>query len=516
MINKFRKNRNKIITFFLISLLFKPLWLFNNQNLGIPGDDMSHWLHSATIAFDQDLDYQNDYEIQSEIFNPKTNTPIHPPGAGYLASPFVFIFSLLDKFIETTNEDLRVNPIRSFSFLGFFFAGIFYTYFGSLLISKVVKKYKNKNTGLILLCGLLSSLVHFVTTRFLMSHAVEFFLCCALIYLFEKNDKLKFTKIDFTKLMLIYFCLAITRPSTFLYSLILVGLYRKKFSLGGKTFLTNFIQFTGFSSLYVILSRKLYQENYMLLNTYGRNMDEYVGTFNLEQILNGIIKLPNLFISPNMGVIFSTPIIFLGLFFFFFKYLKDNIVNSNKLYLFLYLGASVFPLLVWQGREVAYGQRLLIGIIPICIVITCKYLKEKNLITLTKFLTFFTYLGYLFFYSSDKLTLREGATLWGTKVGFTAENYYIEVIKGLAEVENIISVLLRNIYTVDFLKFFNLRNFMNNSSLIDKFNPEKFDKFLSFSDSYYNLSLSYLVLANLIIFLFSYYYTKLLFSSSKN
>jgi len=176
----------------------------------------------------------------------------------------------------------------------------------------------------------------------------------------------------------------------------------------------------------------------------------------------------------------------------------------------------VIPLLIWQGREVAYGQRLLIGIIPICIVITCKYLKEKRLITLTKFLTFFTYLGYLFFYSSEKLTLREGTTLWGTKVGFTAENYYIEVIKGLTGVENIISVLLRNIYTVDVLKFFNLRNFMNNASLIDNFSPEKFDKFLSFSDSYYNLSLSYLVLANLIIFLFSYYYTKLLFGSSKN
>jgi hypothetical protein len=60
-----RKNKNKIITFFLISLLFKPLWLFNNQNLGEPADDMSHWLHSATIAFDRDLIYVNDYEIQS-------------------------------------------------------------------------------------------------------------------------------------------------------------------------------------------------------------------------------------------------------------------------------------------------------------------------------------------------------------------------------------------------------------------------------------------------------------------
>jgi len=510
-----RKNKNKIITFFLISLLFKPLWLFNNQNLGEPADDMSHWLHSATIAFDRDLIYVNDYEIQSQIFNPETNVPSHPPGAGYLASPFVFIFSLLDKITENPSTYSRVNPAKSFAFLGFFFAGIFYTYFGTSLIVSVVKKYKNKNTGLILLCGLLSTLVHFVTTRFLMPHAAEFFLCCFLIYLFEKNNKTKFTTFDITQLIFIYFWLAITRPSTFLYSLILIGLYRKKFSLDAKSLIISSVQFIGFSSLYVLVSRKLYQENYMLLNTYGRDSEEYVASFNFEQILNGIIKLPNLFISPNMGIIFSTPIIFLGLLYFFNKYLKDNIVNSNKLYLFLYLGTSVLPLLVWQGREVAYGQRLLIGIIPMCIVITCKYLKDRSFILLTKFLTLFTYLGYLFYYSSEKMTLRKGTTLWGTDVGFTAENYYIEMLKGLTDFESIISVLLRNIYIVDLLKFFNFRNFISNTSLVDMFGPEKFDKFLSFADGYFNLSLSYLFVANLIIILFSYFYTRLIFSSSK-
>ena len=51
--------KKKIITFLLISLLFKPLWLFNNQNLGQPADDMYHWLHSATLAFDFGLFFQS-------------------------------------------------------------------------------------------------------------------------------------------------------------------------------------------------------------------------------------------------------------------------------------------------------------------------------------------------------------------------------------------------------------------------------------------------------------------------
>ena len=97
MSSTLKKNRNLVFCIFILSLLFKPLWLFNNQNLGIPGDDMSYWLHSATIAFDYDLDYKNDYEFDSNIFNSETNVPSHPPGAGYLASPFVFLFSQLEK-----------------------------------------------------------------------------------------------------------------------------------------------------------------------------------------------------------------------------------------------------------------------------------------------------------------------------------------------------------------------------------------------------------------------------------
>ena len=58
MLKTLKKNKLIILTFVLITLLFKPLWIFNNSSLGIPGDDMSYWLHSATLAFDQDLEYK--------------------------------------------------------------------------------------------------------------------------------------------------------------------------------------------------------------------------------------------------------------------------------------------------------------------------------------------------------------------------------------------------------------------------------------------------------------------------
>ena len=78
--------KNKILGILLISLLFKPLWLFNNQNLGQPADDMYHWIHAATIAYDKDIDYTEDYQIDNGTFNNITNVPSAPPGAGSPAS----------------------------------------------------------------------------------------------------------------------------------------------------------------------------------------------------------------------------------------------------------------------------------------------------------------------------------------------------------------------------------------------------------------------------------------------
>ena len=503
--------KSKIVGILLLSLLFKPLWLFNNQNLGQPADDMYHWLHSATIAFDFDFDYKSDYEIENGTFNQETNVPSSVPGAGYLSAPFVFLFSLLDKLFINSENFSRTNPVGSFAYLGFFFAGVIYTYLGFYFLHKITKKYNQKSLNLILFCGLLSTLVHFVTTRFLMPHAIEFFIASCILYIFEKNNKKSLGNKEITSLAILYFALGITRPSTFLYSTILIFLYRKKIKINSKNIVNYIFSFGSVTAIYVLLSQILYKSNYMFLNTYGSDMDDYVSTFNSSQVIEGVTKIPNLFLSLNMGIVFSTPIIFFGVYYFFVRHLKSTENALNKIILLVFFAASASPLLIWQGREVAYGQRLLIGIIPMCILLTSKYLKESDLLKkLMIGLTSFNYLGYIFFYSSEKLTLREGVSLWGTKVGFTAENYYLEVIKSLVDLETILSAILRNIYVVDIFKFINLRRILNSSSLIESFNLEKIEKFLNFTDIYFQTNTLYLLLVNLIIFGYSYFYIKLI------
>ena len=136
------------------------------------------------------------------------------------------------------------------------------------------------------------------------------FLCSTLIYIFEKNKDKPLNKIEILLLLTTYFFLAITRPSTFLYSLILIFVYRDKFKFNSKSIVISFGEFSLFSAIYVLLSRKLYKRNFMLLNTYGENMNEYTSSINIEQFLNGFLKLPNLFFSTNMGLFFLLQLFF--------------------------------------------------------------------------------------------------------------------------------------------------------------------------------------------------------------
>lgn len=503
-----KSQTRKFLLLIIISLLFKPLWLFNNTDLGQPADDMYHWIHAATLAYDKDLNYTEDYQIDNGTFNNITNVPSAPPGAGYMSSPFVFVFSKFDNLISLHGENSRTNPTGTFGYLGFFFAGLFYSICGFYFLKKLISN--RKFNGLIIFCAFLSSLVHYVTTRFLMPHAVEFFLCSIILYIFEKN-KLKINKAEFLFLNLSYFMLSITRPSTFIYTIILIIIYRNKFDLSKDNLLIYISICTMFSFLYVWISRTLYSENYMFLNTYGSDMDGYRATFNIEQILNGLIKLPNLFVSPSMGILWSTPIVFFGI---WYLVITRNKINLHNFLLFIFFAGSFSPLLIWQGREVAYGQRLLIGAIPMCVLLVSRNLQKiqrsKLFITLS---SIFTYIGYLFFYSSDTLTLRYGKTLWGTEVGFAGTNYYIEVIKGLFDSEIILSSFLRNIYIVNLSKFTNINELILSNMNIYGFDTKKIGNFLNYLEIYREVNTFYLLIVNVLVFGFSYLFIKLFFNN---
>lgn len=496
---KLKKNKY-IIYFFLTIILFKPLWLFESNSIEDSGDDISYWLHSATIAFDFDIEYIDDFKSDKVLVNNITNTPIHYPGSGYLSSPFVFLFSMIDNFFS--NKIDRLNPTGSFAYLGYFFSSLFYTYLGYYLILKTIKANNFKIDPGFLFLSFIGTLVHFSFTRFLMSHSIEFFLCSLLIYLFtRKNFITKDSEI--TYIILVYFLLLITRPSTFLYSLMYLLIFKNKFKL--KIFYTNYISIFAFAlltNLYVNLSVKLYQSKFFFLSNYGIQAKEYQDSLNLITFFNGIQKFPNLIFSTNMGVIWTFPILVFALIAIF----KLSERFKVKLYYLIYIFSSLSVLFIWQGREISYGQRLLIGIIPICI-----YLIAKVEIKFSFYLypvMIWTYLGYLYFYSSKLLTLTKGVNLWGKESLYTASNYFQQLLSNLFNIENLGYIFTKNIFSIN---FFNLISFENIPLFIFNFVPaSKISDLQYIANLYFNIDKMYLLISTLLIMFFSYKYAKLI------
>ena len=484
-----------ILLFFLVSLLFKPIWLFNNQDLGNPGnDDLSHWLHSATLVYDFDLDYSDDYTFKSNLFNQTTKAPPHPPGAGYLSSPFVKIFSLFDKA-----EVTRINPVGSFAYVGFFTASLFYFLAGIYLLSKIFINRNFKNQSLILFSVLIGTLTHYLSTRFLMSHAIEFFLCSALCYKFE-NSYNKFLQKDLLVIFIIYFFLSITRPSTFIYSLCLLVVYIEKENFRLKNIIKLSYNFLALVFLHVLMSQKLYN-SLTIFGNYNEFLSDQSYEFRFDIFLTNLPKLFNLFFSSSFGVIWSIPVVFFGvLSLLVFKDKNNNFISTT--FLFLYIFGALIVLMFWEGRDVAFGQRLLIGLIPFCSLQISRLLDLKYFKSIFTFFTGISYLGYIYFYTSNNLTLKRGLTLWGREVGYTGENYYIYLFQEMFFIENIVSLLGRTIYSVNFFKFVNFDTFASSLNLYKIFPKEKLDSLNELSVIYSNTPVNYLLLVDFLIVIF--------------
>lgn len=507
-----KKNKNFLLIFFLVLFAFKPVWLFSNPDLGSPGnDDLSYWLHAATIVYDFDLDYLNDYEVSRGTFNYQTNTPYHPPGASYLSSIFVFVFAFFDNF--TPN---RLNPVGSYAFLGYYFSTLFYFTTGIFLLNKLIsKKVNTSNKSLILFSVFCGTLIHYVITRFMMSHAVEFFLCTVLIFIFEKY----FNKIT-TKVLIVlffsYFLLSMTRPSTFIYSLCLLVIYLPRQKLKKKILIQILISSTIFSIFHVLISQKLYQ-TYSIFNNYQKNFSEQnYSEFEIISLINNLKYLPNLFFSSSMGIAWTMPVIVFGILSVVInkKFFDDKNIFS-KLFVFLYFFGAIIVLMIWEGRDVAFGQRLLIGLIPFCAIRTSEIINKQIYKKMLFMFTSISYIGYFYFYSSATLTLRKGTTLWNRVVGFTGEDYFKNLIYEFYNLENIFSSLSRNIISVNLLYYLPASYFekiFNNIFL----NQDLLNKLKNQIALYQSIDMPYFATASIIFILFSFSFSFLITKNNNN
>jgi hypothetical protein len=216
-----------------------------------------------------------------------------------------------------------------------------------------------------------------------------------------------------------------------------------------------------------------------------------------------------------MGIIWVIPIVFFGIISILHSQYRKPTNFISNLFVFLYFYGAFIVLIVWEGREVAFGQRLLIGLIPFCLIKIGQYDKPKIFNFIFGLTTIISYLGYLYFYSSTNLTLKPGQTLWGTNVGFAGENYFIYLINEIPSLQNIFAVLGKTIYSVNFFHLISLDTLIKRFPLQEFLTNEKFSEAVVFSEKYSNIDGGYLFLATLLIFIFSILLSSILINKSK-
>jgi len=456
------------------------------------------WLHSAFIVFDFDINYENDFEIiESWTFNNK-NVPSHPPGSGYINSIFVFLFDLVFERDFDKNVD-RLNPVGSFWILGYFFSTLFYIFLGFYFLRKSLLSISNdeKVINLVLFLTFLSSLSNFALNRFMLSHPAEFFLVCLILFSITRK------KINFYLLLISFFFLSITRPTTFLITLLLIPIFSKNLKkINFNKLNISFLLFL--TALYMYLAKTLYNSFYIFTNTYREDPIDFI--FSDASIVDIILDIPSLFISPSMGLIFISPIIFLSI--------VVMLSNINKINIFelLIIFSGLAIVLIWQGKDVTFGQRFLIGQLPIASFIFVKYYKYNKYLNLYMWISLiYSYFGNLYFYSSELLTLSPGKNLFGQNSQLAAENYFFNLPLELLDINVHLSMLSRTIFFIIIVKIFNFEKIIDlieNFGII-KISEDRYSKLIEYTKIYEEYSNPKFILLCFLLVLFSLFLTNI-------
>lgn len=373
------------VTLFLLSFL-KVDYRLKEINPGAISDDSAYYYHAQTIGEDLDLDYSNQLRGTDKrnlnLENGKP-VPVHPIGAGVLASPFVFISNIISSFIN-------LDSVVSLNYFIYSFASIFYLFAGIFMINIILKdKVENYNPLLSYLLILGSGLSYYAFERFSMSHAYEFFGMAFIFYLTYLYSKKNFLFLEFIISFSMLFLLTI-RWSNYhiflipaIYSIVFetskkFNLYKKPlFYLGFALGILIFLIHTKFlygiytfnpSDIFLLVENRL-SSSYESLLDFSRLS---------ENILLSLRTLFLLFFSSEFGLFFFSPIVFSGFIFILFfifqkKFLLSALIGVSHLMPFL-------AVLVFQNTSYSYGFRYMFSLICLNIILYFKFFHEKKVI----------------------------------------------------------------------------------------------------------------------------------------
>lgn len=512
-----------LMLFIVISLFFRIDFRFKTS-VECCSDDYDYYAHAETIALDQDFDYSNQLpDLHPFTYeNEGKRSPVGFPGAGIMASPFLFIGNYLD-----VNFNLNTgSEVLNYKLLLYSMSPIFYFFLSFIIQFKSLVRLEfdvNKYKLLMLISG--SGISYFAFERFSMTHVYEMFiislLIWALIGFYKYNNSLSGFLIP--PILMFSFLIRMSNFYVFIIPLIIRSIIKEKFHKSNN--LLNNYYFI-LSSVATFLSY-----NFISNEIYGKliiNPQEVYGTdVTVGSVLSGSIgnlitqSLSDFFLilfGNEFGIFWVSPIIFSG-----FILLLFDFKNINKLSTFLLIicfAQNFAIILIWRSTAASYGFRYLYSLVPLAVLIFYEYKSSSNskYFDLVFYMSIFSNLSILFFETTEQTQLStvEIENSFGIIRNYSEPEYVTGIFKSFFELNSLLIIFTTSLIGVIFFKLLLL--IFEISLILEKLSqlglPTKNEDFLLYLDNLSLISINKLVLIILPIFLFCVYVVTILKNTS--
>ena len=459
---KYKNLRITVILLFVFLVFTKIDFRTSEPHPWSSHDDASYYFHAYTVGLDFDLDYTNQVSKDSNFskLNKSDNpVPTHPFGAGFLASPFVFVGKI---FSNLFSEMLHEN--NNIIYFFYSLSAITYFFLTVLLIDKTLNNLEIKKISSINLLLLLSGsgLAYFAFERFSMTPVYEAFAVSLVIYISTLNNKKQFYFVGLFSILFLairwvnyYFILLpfLTRilmgkKSNLKYLLYKNYYYFLGILTGASLFLYHTFLLYGFTSF-----------NPSRVNNYAgpavNLIDKFLFFSDLQSLysIQALLSILNDFLlilfSQEFGLAWFSPVLF-SIFYVIIK-----IVYKKQIKLFIVLSTMIFvPLgivILWQSVASSYGYRYLYSLIPVAIVLSCKYLSQ-NEFKILNVLNIFSLFLYFTFETDELNSLSEQVNTFGVNTMYSAR-YYIEgSFNSISNLETYLIIFGSSFVSVIFIK----------------------------------------------------------------
>ncbi len=387
--------------------------------------------------------------------------PVHPIGSGIFAAPFVFISNYL-------SNQINLDSVVSLNYFIYSLIPILYLYLSLKMMFKIFSSKKIEiDIIYLIILALGSGVSYFAFERFSMSHVYEFFgqvLIFYLIFQFE-NTKSKSNKNFLLYLIPIFLFLVFSIRwsnyhvfiSPFIYAIVFDKKLTKKFF--SVYFFSGIV--TGLS-IYYFISYQLYgvltfNPSDLFLQVENRLADNYERFFQPELFFDNLKliweSLLVILFGYEFGVIYFSPIIFIGfLSFFIFLYKRKYILSLT---IFIVSFVPFMGVVVFQNTAYSYGYRHLYSLTPIYILFLIKFLN-KNLFIKRYLIVFsiFSIISQIFFEASQESILYSEYVInsFGQETKFANPDYLPGLLKSFIKVDSYLNVIFTSFLGILIIK----------------------------------------------------------------